>query len=135
MKSPFQIHADLTSAAQAFLGGQPWNGNRKLVATITIFGFEIPCTHSPLMKGWIEESGKSRRDYIEHCEFLASDLPQFVPNTNPPKPMIMALDKGVLCMLKPSQDLPGYKMMLFDGGIEPGAKLYRFMLVSQSYAA
>src|ERR1019366_5192174 len=116
MISPFQVHAYLTATAQAFLGGQPATGDRKQVATITLYGVVVPCTHSPLVKNWVMDNGKSSENSVEHCEFLASDLPVSVPNTNPSIPMVNALEKGVLCTLRINPQLPGIPMQLWIGG-------------------
>ena len=135
MISPFQVHADLTAKAQAFLGGQSSSGDRKQVATITIYGVVVPCTHSPIVRNWILDAGKSSQTAVEHCTFLVSDLPANVPNTNPAKSMTSVLEKGVPCLLNINPKLPGIKMMLWTGGLQTGGLIFDFMLVGDSHAA
>ena len=133
MKSPYEVHAYLAAQAQAFLGGQPGNGNRMLGATLALFGIIVPCTHSEVRRNWILDDGKSIKTFVEYCEFIASDLPAAVPATNPPQPMAQALEKGVFCQLKLNPNLPPLPMRLWIGGLQPGGLLYRFMLVGADY--
>ena len=133
MKNPYQIHAWLESQSQAFLGGQPGDGNRLQAASLTIWGIAIPCTHSPIVRNWVLESGQSSITTVEVCKFLASDLPASVPGTNPAVPAVMALVKGLPCQLKVNPALPNFPMQLWSGGLEPGGLVYAFMLVDANY--
>jgi hypothetical protein len=119
MLNPFQTHAALAKAAQAMLGGQSWNGDRTRGATIQFAaGVLVPCTTSPLVRDFELAFGKSRTDFVEQCEFLASDAPAGV-----------TLDKGMPVTLVMGTGVPGKAMQLWHGGLLPGGQLYRFMLV------
>jgi len=133
MKTPYQVHADLTAQAQAFLGGQPSAGNRLLGATLTIIGQTIACTHSPILRDWILQDGKSPTTIVEACEFLLTDLPDTVPNSNPAISTARYLDKGVPCSLQINPNLPGIAFQLWTGGLQAGGLIFRFMLVSANF--
>lgn len=87
------------------------------------------------MRSWILEDGRSPTTVIERCEFLLSDLPPIVPNSNPPCPMSAGLDKGVLCSFSAGENSPAVQMMLWVGGALPGGLIHRWMLVAASYHA
>lgn len=73
--------------------------------------------------------GKSVKNFIEKCEFPASDIPQFLPNTKTP----VQIKKGTMCTLRQNPSDPGLQMQLWAGGALAGGQVYRFMLVSANY--
>ena len=134
MLSPFQVQADLAKQAQAFSGGQTGGGDRLQAGVITILNIDIPCTHSPSSTDFnLVVGGQSPMSYVDQCEFLVSDVPQYVPQTAPQKQLV--LRKGVKCILRQNPDDPGIRMQLWNGGVMPGGLIYRFTLVDENYKA
>lgn len=135
----FQEHAANLAAAQGEIAGglAAANGNPvpnpRLLGPVLIFAqlaVTVPCSLSPMVQDFeLIPGGKSVKNFVEKCEFPASDIPQFLPNTRTP----VQMKKGTACTLKQFPGDPGLQMVLWAGGYLAGGQVYRFMLVSSSY--
>src|SRR5258708_37908607 len=120
--NPYQEHAANMAEMQAILGGQNPGGDRTQGAVLTFdeLQFSVPCTHSDIIEDWLLTSGKSPTSMILQCEFLVSDVPAQIPNSNPPIPL--NLEKGIKCSLKPTPTDKSKKWRLWEGGKMSGAQ-------------
>jgi len=118
---PFQVHTALMGQYETFLGG----GDPKGQATLTIFGIVIPVTHTEIVTDFEVMAGLSAKTFVERCEFRVSMVGANAVN----------VVKGVLCTLIPIPGGPPFAMQLYHGGLQPGAEIFRWMLVDQNYRA
>lgn len=89
---------------------------------LTIFGHEIPCTHTELVADFELEAGQASTSVVETISFRQ----ELVPNSLP--------EKGVKCVLKMGNGSPPIRLQLWHGGLMPGAFVYKFMAVDENYA-
>lgn len=125
IRNPYDAHTLGVSQIEKNLG----SGNVLGMATLTfakIPNVTVPVTHTEIVGDWMLSGGQSSRTMIERCEFRAS----FIPVANYP-----LVQKGLLCSLVISPNIPPLSMMLWHGGLLAGGEIFRFALVDSSYAA
>jgi hypothetical protein len=121
--------------------GQPVVNPRLLGPTLTFpvigtggAGLVVGVSVSPLIYGFRLDFGRSTKQFVEKCEFPASDIPLNVPGTVPPVLAASVMKQGLLCILKQFPADPGIQMQLWTGGTLMGGLVYRFMLVNVGYS-
>lgn len=83
----------------------------------------VPCAHTEIVKDFdLMPGGKSPKLFIDTLTFRAELMKSNVP------------EKGHYCTLTLA-DGSTVNLMLWHGGLQPGAQIYKFMAVDKNYKA
>ena len=96
-------------------------------AMLTIPGFSttLPCAHTEIMTDFdLVPGGKSPKTFIEAITFRR----ELLPDGDVP-------EKGILCSLDMGNGVPVLELRFWNGGLQPGGFIYKFMAVDANYKA
>lgn len=94
------------------------------------FTFSAPCTITKIVKDFdLIPGGQSPKTMLAICIIRRSTVPE------PARPTFDGQPKGIKCTLKPTPCSTPLALMVWHGGLMPGAGVYNFTLVDASYKA